>query len=179
MTPSISRKNPRASIEDAWDALAHGDKRLTRVSDGLREIRPELDSVIAEIRPKLTQEQFDTLRDAQSLLTALEQSCRKDIAHWAYFIDFEKPAIRRRRRGPPGHARARATRGNRAANYVEDLVLEQGWKQAAAVDQAAEKFGIEKSEINDQLAILRGTRPQSTGIYLTFAKKRRVRKAPS
>lgn len=123
----------------AWYAL-QGDVSLDLVHRSAKELQSKLGDVSARLHTSGDIEGAKTVAAANLFLIAVAELL--DNEGTSVF----KAAIGKRKRGKPINKHQRALIGHKAAAIVDKLV-EQGWKQEAALMEATEKTGLSRAEI--------------------------------
>jgi hypothetical protein len=140
----------------AWWAL-QGDEPLDRVRDCAVDLERRLGQLGANLHERQDYDGANIIAAAHLFMVALTELL--DEKGTSEF----KATISRRKRGKPINRHERALVGHRAAGIVRRLVNE-GWKQEAALHQATEETGLSRAEtmtwLRAERAFLAGAMPQ-------------------
>ena len=141
----------------AWWAL-RGDEPLERVRDCAVDLERRLGQLGAGLYEQNHLESANIVAAAHLFMISLAELLDENGSS-----EF-KATISRRKRGKPINKHERAMVGHRAAGIVRRLV-EEGWKQEAALQQATEKTGLSRAEtmtwLRAERAFLTGARPRT------------------
>lgn len=131
----------------AWWAL-RGDEPLERVHECASDLQAKVGGLLDLIDEGDHQTAGEVIAATHLFLIAIEELLNPDGT--SQF----KAEIKHRKRGKPNNRHERALRGRQAAAIVQRLV-DEGWKQEAAIAQAGSEIELSRAEIMTWLAIRR------------------------
>lgn len=123
----------------AWWAL-QGDEPLSRVRDCAIHLQQKLGELSFKMHAIGDEEAEKIAASSNLFMIALAELLDEEGTS-----EF-KAKIERRRRGKPINKHERALKGNKAAALVQRLV-DEGWKQEAAIQEAVTQLALSRAEI--------------------------------